>query len=1026
MALLTSFLFGYLLGGFTLLPLLASLAYFCLTSSPNKSRAAPSDTQDVPSIEEGDVAKQELAGLPSEVQVRQLDPDGASGYFAVTREYVPGGVSGKPPERSTPPGSAMTGESPSVYQTMYRSIFERNKQPGPSMDASKGNARGTKRSRNVFYVVLRYVPMLQWGYQWLNSSRLAHLMFYDDENQLEVRYVISLDQYDIDIYGGEEIIPDGELFVKRNSIRLCRRKTVDDLPVDSKPFFFFSDNCSNKEEFYHALLDTRQPPPIPLRFEHDHMVKLVRQLHASEENVQTRWFNALIGRLFLSLYKTRDFANFISTKIAKKISRVQRPAFIERIELRKIDTGDSAPLITNPKLKELTLDGDLTVEADVKYHGNFRLEISALAKIDLGQRFKPREVTLMLAAIVKSLEGHVLFRIKPPPSNRIWFSFETMPRLDLVIEPVVSARQITYGVILRAIESRIRDVIRETLVQPNWDDVPFFSTLDLTRRGGLWKDASAEYSSKDANIIQVANEEPSEGFETDEETMPDAGHSNASLYSKFNVKEKSMSMPTLIQNGDAGVQKRRTVPNIVQHRQDLDNGVSSSVEAQPAAKPKAIRSTSFATAATPIVSKDPVTAGTGNEEVKERHHGTATAVDALSGLSHVATPSDSLVNSPENQTHEQTALAMQPSSTSHGSSEYEGQDIRSSITRKRTPPTSTSNKRQSIATTAASATASAAKWGYDMIQRRKEASAAARARRIVSTSKSGIVQDTMHSALDSNLPSSPDPTGSSRFPVDAQTPIGRGQPLPPPGQPLPGPRQGRLGWTTTSFGNLTRRKPVPGRGIGKADMGPDEASSERLSVDASNAAHHGRKESQNSLSSEGDASEGPKEDPGHHGNAPGDVPKVSPPPLPPRRHEKNAVNLDNGSPADRPHSQENLLDDEPAADAASPEAVHHTLLHADGVTNGDADFGEWEENLPETPVEEETENVATTAELAPNMDEELESAQGDDLRVGDEQDRAGPQSDPIEQVLLLKESEAQQAEQSVDIGQDELIAVEQQ
>jgi len=157
MALLIGFLFAYLLGGFTFLPLLAVIAYLCLTR-PHKDkeiRAAQLDSPLVPSIEDGDITKQELAGLPSEVQVRQHDPDGASGYFAVTRAYVPGGVSGKPPERSTPAGSTIGGESPSVYQTMYRSIFERNKQPSPSMDASKGNTRGTKRSRNVFYVVLR-------------------------------------------------------------------------------------------------------------------------------------------------------------------------------------------------------------------------------------------------------------------------------------------------------------------------------------------------------------------------------------------------------------------------------------------------------------------------------------------------------------------------------------------------------------------------------------------------------------------------------------------------------------------------------------------------------------------------------------------------------------------------------------------------------------------------------------------------------------------------------------------------------
>lgn len=41
-------------------------------------------------------------------------------------------------------------------------------------------------------------------------------MLYDDENQLEVRHVISLAHYKVDIYGGGERIPEGELWIKRN------------------------------------------------------------------------------------------------------------------------------------------------------------------------------------------------------------------------------------------------------------------------------------------------------------------------------------------------------------------------------------------------------------------------------------------------------------------------------------------------------------------------------------------------------------------------------------------------------------------------------------------------------------------------------------------------------------------------------------------------------------------------------------------------------------------------------------------
>ena len=71
--------------------------------------------------------------------------------------------------------------------------------------------------------------------------------------------------------------------------------------------------------------------------------------------------------MFLALYKTSQVKDFIASKINKKIARVPKPAIISSVQLRKVDMGTLPPFITNPKLKELTVDGDLVVEADVKF-----------------------------------------------------------------------------------------------------------------------------------------------------------------------------------------------------------------------------------------------------------------------------------------------------------------------------------------------------------------------------------------------------------------------------------------------------------------------------------------------------------------------------------------------------------------------------------------------------------------------------------------------------------------------------------
>lgn len=154
----TSFLFIYFLGGITFVPLLVIAvlihAHFTFpvhdedaTSTEQDSLLRPGDIPDI--IKRGE------KGLDERFHNRSnQDPDVAAGYFAVCREYVPGGVNGKPPERTTPTGSTViSSPSPSVYQSMYRSIFDR-KQAASPLD-SKGAGKPQRKGGNIFYVVLR-------------------------------------------------------------------------------------------------------------------------------------------------------------------------------------------------------------------------------------------------------------------------------------------------------------------------------------------------------------------------------------------------------------------------------------------------------------------------------------------------------------------------------------------------------------------------------------------------------------------------------------------------------------------------------------------------------------------------------------------------------------------------------------------------------------------------------------------------------------------------------------------------------
>ncbi|KAI1211923.1 uncharacterized protein F4807DRAFT_416905 [Annulohypoxylon truncatum] len=827
----SGFLLTYLFGGVTFIPLVLAAVllhahYMFPVRDGDSLRDDANDADNI--VQPGDDTTALREAQKEESRQRLLaESDVAAGYFAVCREYTPMGINAKPIERSTPVGSTtVAAPSQSVYQSMYRSIFDRKPTPNP-LDDNKSVSQRPKKAGNVFYVVLRH----------------GHLMLFDDDEQLEVRHVISLAYHDVSIYSGGDPTPEGELFIKRNALCLSRKTDGKDITPDaqvSKPFYLFSENCSAKEDFYFSLLRNQEQSftgqnlaPKPQKFDVKNIISLVQKLHSTEDHLQTRWLNAFIGRIFLGIYKTKDIQNFIRERITKKISRVNRPSFLSSLRIQSIDTGDAAPYFMNPKLKDFSVEGECGMEADVKYTGNFRLEVAATVRIDLGARFKTREVNIILAVVLRKLEGHMLFKIKPPPSNRMWFSFQSMPKIEMSIEPIVSSRQITYTVILRQIENRIKEVIAETLVLPFWDDIPFFNTEHKQWRGGIFEGDDAVERSPDHEAIaaQLGHvDEVSQIEETGTATPPELPSLEKSH--SVPVLEMTQATQTTQPQGFWGrrLNSKKSLPN------DNSPSVSASTSASASASTTALdiksprssasevlrpaRSSSISISS-PIVGTDPVHADTfrpsssppdrddalstmASLSARSKNNSPAhTPVGSPAKTSSIAQPANGSANSssgavPEGREdeHTPTVPSRRHTSSSVGSAESDAAapaspalSSRNSIksgnssigrgffSRKENPsPAGSTNgvtpegKRNTLAAVS-NAAATAKRWGLNAIQRQTE-----------------------RNGVNGRRPSDP--------PVDLNQPMGRGQPLPPPGTPLPGPgkKAGPMG--------MPKRKPI--------------------------------------------------------------------------------------------------------------------------------------------------------------------------------------------------------------------------
>jgi hypothetical protein len=794
------FLFTYLAGGLTFIPLLIAVlvlpAWYLL---PRFSPHAPETSESV----DGEHGQERV----EKAKWRLSGDAAASGTFAVLRRYdLQAATTALNARTNTGPAAGNAGggdgtaaadgaasnPSESVYQTMYRSVFPGSKTTASTTsllhadDAEASPNRRRPPTANVLYIVLRH----------------AHLMVYDSPAQVEVKHVISLAHHHVSLQAGKDDeedahegnISEAELFTKRTAIVL----TPVELPTGAlqapaqpplKPFYLFNATNSEKEDFYHALLSNRSHPPVPRPLEPDALIKLQSTLHSSSLTPETRALNALIGRVFLALHRTESLGDMIRTKLEKKLARIQKPTFIPSLLVQSIHLGDAGPVFSNLKLRDFDITGDITLSADVKYTGGISVTLLAVAKLDLGPRFKARTVDLVLKTTLQRISGTMLLRVKPPPSNRIWFCFETMPDLDVRVEPVVSERKITYGFVLRAMEERVRSAFGEGLVKPNWDDIPmpFADTRGTNARGGIWSDPGSQ------------------------------DHAAAPAKDMAERHDKPESIPHLTPEIDTAIASGITShsdPNLARVRHSTTMPADTSPE-RPPRPPKPLRSPSISTAAgvamdgqnvepvradeasslktpqkrtlfrsrtslPPQAQKDAVEELRGLHVRAEQAAMTSKAVEAQQTERRHSDPADVPHPSAGEDSESVRSVPTSEAPPSDIASTTRTFSIRSTESDHSTAATSMSStrneqlqqKKSTIIAATAAATAAAKNWGWNAIQRGR-----ARAGQ------------------------TPEPP--------PQQPMGRGQPLPPPGQPLPGPQKGIWGIGTM------RRKPVP--------EGPDHA-----------------------------------------------------------------------------------------------------------------------------------------------------------------------------------------------------------
>ncbi|NXG09696.1 TEX2 protein, partial [Sakesphorus luctuosus] len=108
------------------------------------------------------------------------------------------------------------------------------------------------------------------------------------------------------------------------------------------------------------------------------------------------WMNALVGRVFWDFLREQYWADQVSNKIQKKLSKIKLPYFMNELTLTELDMGTSIPSVlsaSNPTINErgLWVDMEVTYSGSLQMTLETKMNLSKLGKESTAEESGPAE-----------------------------------------------------------------------------------------------------------------------------------------------------------------------------------------------------------------------------------------------------------------------------------------------------------------------------------------------------------------------------------------------------------------------------------------------------------------------------------------------------------------------------------------------------------------------------------------------------------------------------------------------------------
>ncbi|XP_068063374.1 testis-expressed protein 2-like isoform X2 [Anomalospiza imberbis] len=123
---------------------------------------------------------------------------------------------------------------------------------------------------------------------------------------------------------------------------------------------------------------------------------LVAAVPPHEDRASMAWMNALVGRIFWDFLREQYWAEQVSNKIQKKLSKIKLPYFMNELTLTELDMGTSIPSVlsaSNPTTNErgLWVDMEVTYSGSLQMTLETKMNLSKLGKESSAEESGPAE-----------------------------------------------------------------------------------------------------------------------------------------------------------------------------------------------------------------------------------------------------------------------------------------------------------------------------------------------------------------------------------------------------------------------------------------------------------------------------------------------------------------------------------------------------------------------------------------------------------------------------------------------------------